>query len=109
MREMPFDDRTFDAASSVAALDHLRRADIERALEVAHVLRPDGEFLLMVINPDGSTRLAYPHLLHPGYFGAGDGPRLLAVERRHRRFSIVELPHPARDAPRVGSQVPVGR
>ena len=38
--------------------------------EVARVLRPDGEFLLMVINPDGWARLAYPFSLHHGYFDA---------------------------------------
>ena len=92
MREMPLGDQTFDAAISVAAIDHLRRADVERALaEVARVLRPEGEFLLMVINPDGWTRLAYPHLLHHGYFGAATNHDFWRSSVATAGFDIVEL------------------
>ena len=46
---------------SVAAIDHLNREGVERALsEVARVLRPDGQFLLMVVNPDIWTKVALP-------------------------------------------------
>jgi len=38
---------------SAAAIDHLNREGVERTLaEVSRVLRPDGQFLLMVVNPD---------------------------------------------------------
>ena len=92
MRAMPFDDQVFDAVISVAAIDHLRRADVERALaEVARVLRPDGEFLLMVINPDGWTRLAYPLFLHHGYFDAATNHDFWRSSVGGAGFDIVEL------------------
>ena len=70
MRDMPIAGDSLDAAVSAYAIDHLSRAGIERALaEIERVLRPGGQFLLMVINPDLWTRFAYPFLLHHGYFG----------------------------------------
>ena len=92
MRDMPLADRNFDAAISVAAIDHLRRADIERALaEVARGLRPDGEFLLMVINPDGWTRLAYPFFLHHGSSGWPTDHDFWRSSVATAGFDIVEL------------------
>lgn len=70
MRALPFDDATFDAAVSVAAIDHLDDAGVTRALaEAARVVRPGGEFLLVVINIDAWVTFAYPlpHG-HGGYF-----------------------------------------
>jgi SAM-dependent methyltransferase len=67
-RELPFADGSFDGAISLAALDHLRRADIPKALaEAARVLKPGGEFLLMVVNADVLARFASPHAIghHP--------------------------------------------
>lgn len=92
MRAMPFDDLAFDAVISVAAIDHLRRADVERALvEVGRVLRPNGEFLLMVINPDIWTRLAYPFFLHHGYFGAATNHNFWQSSVSSAGFDIVEI------------------
>ena len=72
MREMPFEAASFDAAVSTYAIDHLDREGVRRSLaEIARVLRPDGQFLLMVINPDASIRIAFPHLAAHGYFGTG--------------------------------------
>jgi SAM-dependent methyltransferase len=71
MRQMPFDDASFDGVVSVAAIDHLDKEGVERTLaEVTRVLRPDGQFLLMVVNPDIWTRVALPFLHGHGYFGA---------------------------------------
>ena len=70
MREMPFDDASFDGVVSVAAIDHLNREGVERTLaEVTRVLRPEGQFLLMVVNPDIWTKIAMPFLHGHGYFG----------------------------------------
>lgn len=70
MRAMPLGDDSIDAAVSAFAIDHLSRQGIERSLaEVQRVLRPNGQFLVMVINPDMWTRIAYPFLMHHGYFG----------------------------------------
>ncbi|HET9466902.1 MAG TPA: class I SAM-dependent methyltransferase [Vicinamibacterales bacterium] len=67
-RELPFETGSYDAAISLAAIDHVPRADIPKALsEAARVLKPDGEFLLMIVNVDGWARFASPHAIghHP--------------------------------------------
>jgi SAM-dependent methyltransferase len=65
MRELPFRDGEFDAAVSSYAIDHLRRAERPKAIaEVARVLKPGGEFLLMIIRVDWKTWLVSPLLAH---------------------------------------------
>ena len=65
MRDMPFDDGRFDAVVSSYAMDHLRRDTIPGAIaEVARVLKPGGEFLLMIVDVDWWTLIASPHALH---------------------------------------------
>jgi SAM-dependent methyltransferase len=62
MRDMPFADATFDAAISSYAVDHVPRRDVPKALgEVARVLRPGGEFLLLIVNADAWAMLISPH------------------------------------------------
>ena len=64
MREMPFKDGEFDAAMSVAAIDHLREDGILKTLgEMSRVLKPRGEVLLMIVNPDWVTMIASPHAI----------------------------------------------
>jgi arsenite methyltransferase len=68
MRDMPFADGTFDAAVSSYAIDHLGREGSTKAIaEVARVLRPRGEFLLLIVNADWQTWLVSPHAIahHP--------------------------------------------
>lgn len=70
IRELPLDDESFDAAVSAYTIDHLSGEGVKRSLaEIRRVLRPDGQFLLMVINPDIWIRVAYPFFVHHGYFG----------------------------------------
>jgi SAM-dependent methyltransferase len=65
VRQMPFEDRTFDGVVSSFAIDHLPRRTIPTAIgEVARVLKPDGELLLMIVNVDLWTLLVSPHALH---------------------------------------------
>jgi SAM-dependent methyltransferase len=65
MRDMPFGDGVFDAVVSSYAIDHLRRAERPKAIaEVARVLKPGGEFLLMLIQVDWKTWLVSPVLAH---------------------------------------------
>jgi SAM-dependent methyltransferase len=67
-RELPLDSGIYDGVISIAAIDHLPRAGIPKALgEVARVLKPGGEFLLTVVNVDAWGRFASPHALghHP--------------------------------------------
>ena len=64
-RQLPFRDGEFDAAISVAAIDHLPRGDIPKALaEAARVLKPEGEFLLTIVNVDGWVWFASPPMAH---------------------------------------------
>jgi SAM-dependent methyltransferase len=65
MRELPFGDKEFDAVVSSYAIDHLRRAERSKAIaEVARVLKPGGEFLLMIVQVDWRTWLVSPPLAH---------------------------------------------
>jgi ubiquinone/menaquinone biosynthesis C-methylase UbiE len=65
MRQLPFGDREFDAAVSSYAIDHLRRAERPKAIaEVARVLKPGGEFLLMLVQVDWKTWVVSPLLAH---------------------------------------------
>jgi len=68
LREMPFGEGEFDAVISAYAIDHLGSGGIVKALaEVARVLKPRGEFLLMIVNADRLTRVLSPHAIghHP--------------------------------------------
>lgn len=70
MRAMPFEPATFDGAVSAFAIDHLSRNDVEKTFaEMARVLKPGGQFLLLVINQDAWVRTALPFFVHHGYFG----------------------------------------
>ena len=66
MRELPFEDASFDAAVSSYAIDHLGREGAKEALaEAARVVKPGGEFLLMVVADDAWVRFAFgPVLMH---------------------------------------------
>ena len=65
MRKLPFGNGEFDAIVSSYAIDHLRRAERPQAIgEVARVLKPGGEFLLMIIHVDWRTWLVSPLLAH---------------------------------------------
>ena len=76
IRALPFDDGSYDAAVSAFAIDHLDREGVARSLaEVARVLRPGGEFLLIVLNVDGWVKLAYPFPHGHGYFSGSAGSR----------------------------------
>lgn len=72
MRELPFGPAAFDAIVSSYAVDHLNRAGVQKALaEAARVLKPDGEFLLMLIGKDPWVQFAFgPLLLHGGTRGS---------------------------------------
>lgn len=71
MRDLPFQAGEFDAAMSVAAIDHLRWDGIERTLgETARVLKPGGQFLVVSLNVDTWVRVAMPSSIHGhGYWG----------------------------------------
>ncbi|RPI50482.1 MAG: class I SAM-dependent methyltransferase [Acidobacteria bacterium] len=63
-RQLPFASETYDGVISVAAIDHLPRAGIPKALaEAARVVKPGGEFLLTIVNADAWAWLASPHAI----------------------------------------------
>jgi ubiquinone/menaquinone biosynthesis C-methylase UbiE len=65
MRELPFEDGEFDAVVSSYAVDHLPRADRPKGLaEMARVLKPRGELLLLLVRVDWQTWLVSPILAH---------------------------------------------
>jgi SAM-dependent methyltransferase len=73
MRRLPFESATFDAVLSTYAMDHVRGDDSRLAIEeAARVLKPGGDFLLMVLAKDGWMNFTFgPLLLHSGLRGEG--------------------------------------
>lgn len=98
MRSLPFGDGEFDAAMSVAAIDHLRWPDIEQTLrETARVLKPRGQLLVVSLNVDSWVRVAMPAAIHGGgYWGRSqDAARWREAFSRHG-FDVAEVgTHPA--------------
>lgn len=73
MRDMPIGDGEYDAVASSYAMDHVGRDGAELAVrESARVLKPGGEFLLMLVNTDWWIRVAslLPHhsMEHPAVY-----------------------------------------
>ena len=71
MLKLPFADRAFDAIVSAYAMDHLGRNGARTALAEAHrVLKPGGDFLLILVANDRWAKLAFgPLLSHGGTYG----------------------------------------
>jgi SAM-dependent methyltransferase len=64
MRDMPFEDGSFDAAASSAAIDHLDPTEIRQTLaEVRRVLVPGAQFLLFVAVPNVWLTIAFGPLV----------------------------------------------
>lgn len=66
MRKLPYQSETFDAIVSAYAVDHLGREGISEALaEAARVVKPGGDFLLILIHDDAWSKLLFgPLLMH---------------------------------------------
>jgi SAM-dependent methyltransferase len=61
MRKIPLADGSFDAVVSTYAIDHVNREGSRQTIkEVGRVLRPGGEFLLLLMRADWRLRMAYP-------------------------------------------------
>lgn len=73
MLKLPFTDDEFDAIVSAYAMDHLGRDGARTALAEAHrVLKPGGDFLLILVANDAWAKLAFgPLLSHGGVYGPG--------------------------------------
>lgn len=91
MRAMPFEPGTFDGAVSAFAIDHLSRPDVETTFaEMARVLKPGGQFLLLVINQDAWVRTALPFFVHHGYFGGRAYPERWRSGLEGAGFTVLE-------------------
>ena len=67
MRKLPFEAGSFDAIVSAYAVDHLNRDGIKQALaEAARVVKPGGDFLLILVANDRWAKLAFGPLLSHG-------------------------------------------
>jgi len=78
MRAMPFGGGEFDAVISSYAIDHLRGEELKKAVsEVARVLKPRGEFLVLIVNPDWWTWLVSPPIAHHARHDPGQWRSLL--------------------------------
>ena len=68
VRKLPFEAASFDAVVSAYVIDHLNREGIGQSLsEAARVVKPGGDFLLMLLAKDFFVQFAFgPLLLHGG-------------------------------------------
>lgn len=71
MRKLPFEPAAFDAIVSAYAIDHLNSEGVNQSLaEAARVLKPGGDFLLMVNGKEPWGQFAFgPLLSHGGFRG----------------------------------------
>jgi ubiquinone/menaquinone biosynthesis C-methylase UbiE len=88
MRQLPFAANTFDAIVSAYTFEHLGRNGIrESMVEASRVLKPGGEFLLMVLAKDfWLTFVQGPLAMHGGLPRKGDWEGFL----RDGGFQVVE-------------------
>lgn len=72
MRKLPFEANSFDAIVSAYAMDHLGRdGAIQSLAEASRVLKPGGEFLLMVVGKEPWLEFTFgPLLVHSASRGA---------------------------------------
>lgn len=91
LRALPFDADTFDAAISSFAIDHLGKQGAEQSIrEMARVLKPGGQFLLMVLDSDIYVKFAYPLVNMHMYWGHGGTADRWRQPLRDAGFEIVE-------------------
>jgi len=88
MRNMPLASASFDGIVSAYAIDHLGRHGIQDALREANrVLKPGGQFLLIVIAKDGWLKYTFGPLLLHAHMVAAD---FWADKLRDAGFEILE-------------------
>jgi ubiquinone/menaquinone biosynthesis C-methylase UbiE len=88
MRNLPFGPATFDAIVSAYAMDHLNRQGSDQSLaEAARVIKPGGDFLLMVVGKEPWIEFAFgPLIMHAGT----RGPAWWATHVQQAGFRTVE-------------------
>ena len=88
MRELPFEPAAFDAIVSAYAIDHLNREGISKALaEAARVVKPGGDFLLILIANEPWAKFTFgPLLAH----GGARGPAWWTTRLQEAGFQVLE-------------------
>lgn len=88
MRKLPFEPAAFDAIVSAYAIDHLNREGINQSLaEAARVLKPGGDFLLIVIAKEPWGEFTFgPLIMH----GGPRGPTWWTERLQEAGFQVVE-------------------
>jgi ubiquinone/menaquinone biosynthesis C-methylase UbiE len=88
MRQLPFETAAFDAIVSAYAIDHLNRQGIDAALaEAARVVKPGGDFLLMLIAKEPWVQFTFgPLLSHRG----PRGPAWWTARLQDAKFRVLE-------------------
>jgi ubiquinone/menaquinone biosynthesis C-methylase UbiE len=91
MRKLRFENASFDAIVSSYAVDHLNREGIHQTLaEAARVLKPGGDFLLMLVSNDRWVKFLFgPLLSHGGTRGA----EWWTASAKSAGFEVVEEGH----------------
>ena len=72
MRKLPFEPAAFDAIVSAYVFEHLNGEGIRQSLaEAARVVKPGGDFLLMLVAKEPWFQYTFgPMLMHQGFHGA---------------------------------------
>ena len=89
MRELPFNPASFDAVVSAYAIDHLDRQGINLSLsEAARVVKPGGEFLLILVAKEPWLQFTFgPLLMHSGI----RGPAWWTTSLQDVGFQVLEV------------------
>ena len=92
MRMLPFEAGRFDAAFSVAAIDHLPWDGITQSLhETARVLKPGGQLLIVSLRNDAWVKVAMPWSIHGhGYWGSTQSRRRWTEALGAAGFTVTE-------------------
>ena len=89
MRKLPFEPAAFDAIVSAYAVDHLDRQGISQSLaEAARVVKPGGDFLLILVGKEPWVQFAFgPLIMHNGARGSA----WWATRLQEAGFQILEV------------------
>ncbi len=91
LRDLPLEDESLDGAISAFVIDHMGRESRDKAFaEIHRVLRNDGQFLLVVVNPDVWIRTAWPFFVHHGYWGSSGSHDRWQSEVESAGFEVEE-------------------
>jgi ubiquinone/menaquinone biosynthesis C-methylase UbiE len=88
MRKLPFEPAAFEAIVSAYAVDHLNRRGINQTLaEAARVVKPGGDFLLILIGNEPWAKFTFGPLLS---HGGVRGPAWWTARLQEAGFQVLE-------------------